>query len=214
MLLKSLSNRVASTIFALLLAPLQVEAFTTHPIRHQGLHSTRNALHSCDGNFAESDQQRDNNLNRRETIGALLGSTAALTFTQAAAASDSAPPSVVSPLETLQRLRKVPTYTLVDSSGVPFMTYDSKTATADGFFFLDYANAQAVLLDAQQAYERAKEEGKDGVPETWGASRIVTVPLDFAMRLTVTQTSNVAQNGKSFRTNYQVLPSAVSSTCG
>ena len=144
---------------------------------------------------------------RRETIQALLATATVFTTSSLPAVAD-APSSIVSPLETLQRLRGVPTFTLVDSDGIPFMTYETETATANGYFFLDYTNAQAVLEDAKLAFEKAKDTQKD-VYNNWGESRIVTLPLDFAMRLTVTQTSNEAQNGKSFRTNYQVLPSAV-----
>jgi Tic22-like family len=118
-------------------------------------------------------------------------------------------PSIVPAVEVLQRLRKVPVYAIVDGLGIPFMTYDSESAGANGYFFLDYMNAQGVLEDAKRAYATAKEKQVEGVSDTWGDSRIVTLPLDLAMRLTVKQVSNVAQNDKSFRTIYQVLPSAV-----
>ena len=82
-----------------------------------------------------------------------------------------------------------------------------------------------MLDDAKKAYEKAKLEaqqkkeagdtsgsiGEDGtgeVPDTWGQARIVTVPLDIAMQLSVKKTQSVAQNakGKTFSTYYQVIP--------
>lgn len=146
-----------------------------------------------------------------------LAAAAAATTTENSRVTATAKPSIVPPIEVLQRLRRVPTFTLVDGTGVPFTTYDTGTATANGYFFLEYENAQAVLEDAKAAFEKAqgnnnnnnKDDDAAVYDNNWGNSRIVTVPLDFAMRLTVSQTSNVAQNGKSFRTNYQVLPSAV-----
>jgi hypothetical protein len=65
------------------------------------------------------------------------------------------------------------------------------------------------LEDAKRAYATAKQQKVEGVSDTWGDSRIVTLPLDLALRLTVKQVSNVAQNEKSFRTIYLVLSSAV-----
>jgi Tic22-like family len=129
-----------------------------------------------------------------------------------ATADNGVKPSIVPAVEVLQRLRQVPVYAIVDGVGIPFMTYDSESAGANGYFFLDYTNAQGVLEDAKRAYASAKENKVDGVSDTWGDSRIVTLPLDLAMRLTVKQVSNVAQNDKSFRTIYQVLPSAVRSS--
>jgi len=126
------------------------------------------------------------------------------------AASPVDAPSIVSPREVLTRLRRVPVYAIVDGEGTPFATYDPNSATANCYFFLAVDNAKAVLDDARQAYEQAKDR-RDDVADSWGNSRIVALSLDFAMRLTVnTQAANVAQNGKSFKTAYQVLPSAVS----
>lgn len=52
------------------------------------------------------------------------------------------------------------------------------------------------------------EEGAGSVPDAWGQARIVTVPLDAAMQLSVKKSTSVATNGKgkSFSTYYQVIP--------
>eukprot|EP00969_Alexandrium_andersonii_P068078 3002426-Alexandrium_andersonii.AAC.1 len=67
----------------------------------------------------------------------------------------------------------------------------------------------------RQAFEKAKLEaeqkkeagdtsggaiGEDGtgeVPDTWGQARIVTVPLDVAMQLSVKKTQSIATNAKA-----------------
>ena len=149
---------------------------------------------------------------RRSTLQTLLLGITFLPFitttTDAAHAADELKPSIVSPLEVLQRLRKVPVYSIVNGTGIPFMTYDSESASATGYFFLDYSNAQAVLEEARKAAAKEKQKDEHNDISMWDSAKIVALPLDLALRLTVKQVSNTAQNGKSFRSSYQVLPSA------
>lgn len=159
----------------------------------------------------------------------LTATTAIITTAQpasAAAASSEKPPPIIPLLTTARRLRTVPLFAIVDGNGTPFHTYDKDSAGGFGYFFTSYISAEYVLDDAKKAYEKAKLEaaqkkeagetgtgsiGEDGtgeVPDTWGQARIVTVPLDIAMQLSVKKTKSVAQNAKSktFNTYYQVIP--------
>ena len=162
-------------------------------------------------------------------IAPYLTAAAAITTTAqpaSAAASAEKPPPIIPLLTTAKRLRTVPLFAIVDGNGTPFHTYYKDSAGGFGYFFTSYISAEYVLDDAKKAYEKAKLEaaqkkeagetgtgsiGEDGtgeVPDTWGQARIVTVPLDVAMQLSVKKTQSVAQNAKSktFNTYYQVIP--------
>jgi len=143
-----------------------------------------------------------------------------------AAASSEKPPPIIPLLTTAKRLRTVPLFAIVDGNGTPFHTYDKDSAGGFGYFFTSYISAEYILDDAKKAFEKAKLEaaqkkeagdtsggaiGEDGtgeVPDTWGQARIVTVPLDVAMQLSVKKTQSVATNAKArkFNTYYQVIP--------
>ena len=148
----------------------------------------------------------------------------------AAATTDSKPPPILPLLTTARRLHAIPTFAIVDGNGVPFHTYDKDTAGGLGYFFTSYRSAEFVLDDAKVAFAKAKAEERSNsnvdkkgegdeekvdvnegaVPDSWGQARIVSIPLDVAMQLSVKKgTSSIAQNGqgKSFNTYYQVIPS-------
>ena len=148
----------------------------------------------------------------------------------AAATTDSKPPPILPLLTTAMRLHAIPTFAIVDGNGVPFHTYDKDTAGGLGYFFTSYRSAEFVLDDAKVAFAKAKAEERSNnnvdkkgegdeekvdvnegaVPDSWGQARIVSIPLDVAMQLSVKKgTSSIAQNGqgKSFNTYYQVIPS-------
>jgi len=145
---------------------------------------------------------------------------------QSASAASEKPPPIIPLIDTAKRLRAVPTFTIVDGNGVPFHTYDKDSAGGFGYFFTDYVSATYVLEDAQKAFAKAKsaekddgEENDDGrgsigddgagsVPDAWGAARIVTLPLDVVLQLSVRKSKSVATNGKgkSFSAFYQVIP--------
>ena len=102
------------------------------------------------------------------------------------------PPPIIPLLTTAKRLHPVPLFTIVDGNGVPFHTYDKDSASGFGYFFTTYQSALYVLDDAKNAFAKAKEEsaknqgngkgaigaeGDSDVPDAWGLSQIVTLPL-------------------------------------
>ncbi|KAL7466603.1 hypothetical protein ACHAXS_006903 [Conticribra weissflogii] len=174
-------------------------------------------------------------INRRalfhQTIASAVAASTAATsslLSPAAASAAEKPPPIVPLVTTAQRLRRVPVFAIVDGNGTPFHTYDKDSAGGFGYFFTSYTSATYVLDDAKKAFEKAKneqaskvkstssgeggtigEDGQDDVPDAWGQARIVTLPLDVVMQLSVKKTQSVAQNGKGkkFDTYYQVIPS-------
>jgi hypothetical protein len=48
----------------------------------------------------------------------------------------------------------------------------------------------------------------DDVPESWGRAQIVSIPLDYALQLSIKSTKSLALNGrgKTFSTYYQIIP--------
>ena len=176
---------------------------------------------------ASSHSKERRNILQTALIAPYLAATTAITTAQPASAATEKPPPIIPLLTTAKRLRTVPLFAIVDGNGTPFHTYDKDSAGGFGYFFTSYVSAEYVLDDAKKAYEKAKLEaaqkkeagettnngsiGEDGtgeVPDTWGQARIVTVPLDIAMQLSVKKTQSVAQNakGKTFSTYYQVIP--------
>jgi hypothetical protein len=136
------------------------------------------------------------------------------------------PPPVLPLSTTAERLRAVPTFAIVDGNGVPFHTYDKDSGGGYGYFFASYGSAEYVLDDARAAYAKATKDAEggkdvgggeeggggndvDAVPDAWGRAKIVTVPLDAVMQLSIRKTSSLAQNGRGrrFDTYYQVIPS-------
>lgn len=155
---------------------------------------------------------------------------ASLAAPQSAVAAAERPPPIIPLQTTARRLRAVPTFAIVDGEGVPFLTYDKDSAGGFGYFFTSYTSAEYVLDDAQKAFAKAKAEaaankeaagdgggapagsiGEDGsgeVPDAWGRARIVSLPLDVVMQLSVKKTRSIAQNGKGkeFSTFYSIIP--------
>lgn len=173
-----------------------------------------------EGNCASSPTSSSSERRRTILRTALLAPAATLAASRPALASDK-PPPIVPLLTTARRLRAVPVFAIVDGDGVPFHTYDKESAGGFGYFFTSYRSAEYVLDDARKAFAKAKtdaadkkergsigEDGTGDVPDAWGKARIVTLPLDVAMQLSVKKSKSVAQNGKgkSFDTYYQVIP--------
>ena len=183
---------------------------------------------SSEESTTSSHSEKRRNVLQTALIAPYLAATTAITTTaQPASAATEKPPPIIPLLTTAKRLRTVPLFAIVDGNGTPFHTYDKDSAGGFGYFFTSYVSAEYVLDDAKKAYQKAKLEaaqkkeaadttnngsiGEDGtgeVPDTWGQARIVTVPLDIAMQLSVKKTQSVAQNakGKTFSTYYQVIP--------
>ena len=111
---------------------------------------------------------------------------------------------MVSPSATARRLSVVPTFTIVDRRGVPFMVF-GEDAKLTAYFFTSYDEARRILdvaiassdksladLTRETRQERkakglkpmtrAEEEEELGI-NPWREARISTVPLDFAVTL-------------------------------
>ena len=119
-------------------------------------------------------------------------------------AADSAATGLVSPSAVARRLSVVPTFTIVDKRGVPFMVF-GEDAKLTAYFFTSYDEARRILdvaiassdksladLKKETREERrakglkpmtkAEEEEELGI-NPWREARISTVPLDFAVTL-------------------------------
>mmetsp|Transcript_32488 Transcript_32488/g.92592 ORF Transcript_32488/g.92592 Transcript_32488/m.92592 type:complete len:340 (+) Transcript_32488:74-1093(+) len=101
-------------------------------------------------------------------------------------------------------LRSVPTFTIVDDKGVPFMVV-GEDAKVTGYFFTSYGEAARILkaakTSADKAIKEAKAEGKsdeEAGQNPWKMARISTVPLDSAVTL-VSKSSASFGGGNYFR---------------
>jgi hypothetical protein len=96
-------------------------------------------------------------------------------------------------------LHSIPTFTIVDSEGVPFMVV-GEDAKVTGYFFIDYTEAQRILELAKTSADRAIREEKAEakleeqnnpsrlqvaatLTNPWNDARITVVPLDTAVSL-------------------------------
>ena len=73
-----------------------------------------------------------------------------------------------------QFLHPIPTFTIVDKSGVPFMVV-GEDAKVTGYFFVEYAEASRVLQLARQSGDKKANP--------WKQAQIATLPLDTAVAL-------------------------------
>jgi Tic22-like family len=116
----------------------------------------------------------------------------------------------VSISQLVELLHAVPTYTIVDNAGVPYMVV-GEDAKITGYFFVRYSEAKRILQAAIDATDRsireAREQGFDLEPyqliNPWKSARISTVSLDTAVSL-VTK-SNTKQVGRG--NYYQIAAS-------
>jgi len=81
-------------------------------------------------------------------------------------------------------LRAVPTFTIVDAKGVPYMVV-GEDAKVTGYFFSTFEEADRILKLAKTSADKAIRQAKvnrEPVDENpWVNARISTVPLDFAV---------------------------------
>lgn len=155
----------------------------------------------------------------------LLGSTSAIAIENEKETGEHPGESLVSAKELAERLRMVPTFTLVDKSGAPFAVVgeDAKLST---YFFTTYDEAKRILKSAQKSFEKAKSEGireantkraKGKLPaltaeqideefgkSPWNYARISSVTLDFAVTLAI------KASGKRTGSYFYVQPAEVS----
>mmetsp|Transcript_43490 Transcript_43490/g.79540 ORF Transcript_43490/g.79540 Transcript_43490/m.79540 type:complete len:368 (-) Transcript_43490:150-1253(-) len=197
--------------------------------------STRNSIildQSADNNSSDDTPSTASKKRRTFIQTALVAPFAITSMTpQSASAASEKPPPIIPLINTAKRLRTVPTFTIVDGNGIPFLTYDKESAGGFGYFFTSYKSAEYVLDDARKAFSKAKTEAADkaegeegtisedgdgelyvdpdegNVPDAWGQAQIVTIPLDVVMQLSVKKTQSIAQNGKGkkFSTFYQCI---------
>jgi len=105
-------------------------------------------------------------------------------------------------------LHVVPTFTIVDKKGVPFMVV-GEDAKVTGYFFTEFGEAQRILTVARQSADKAiaeaRREGKS-VEEVgtnpWKMARISTIPLDSAVTLATKSLSSFG--GRNY---FRVAPS-------
>lgn len=107
-------------------------------------------------------------------------------------------------------LHAVPTFTIVDQKGVPFMVV-GEDAKVTGYFFVDFQEAQRILRVANESADAAiKDAIKDDPTQAaelmnpWKDARISTVPLDFSVTL-ISKSLNDKRSGGNY---FQVAPSA------
>jgi len=113
-----------------------------------------------------------------------------------------------------QLVRAIPTFAIVDRSGVPYMVV-GEDAKVTGYFFVDYDEAQRILdvarKSADQAiaeYKREKQQQQkqqsssssedddndERLINPWKEARISTVPLDTAITLVTKAASQRGRN--------------------
>ncbi|GKY98556.1 hypothetical protein MPSEU_000812400 [Mayamaea pseudoterrestris] len=159
---------------------------------------------------------------RQLSIG-ILGTASLQTAAASAADSPAATLSVVSRDRIASLLHVVPTFTIVDPNGVPYMVV-GEDAKVTGYFFTEYEEANRILKLARASTDKAireqrKEQAKNKrkakdetaaaatideelIINPWKDARISTVPLDFAVTLVTRSTSGSASNNY-----FQVSPS-------
>jgi hypothetical protein len=101
-------------------------------------------------------------------------------------------------------LHPIPTFTIVDKKGVPFMVV-GEDAKVTGYFFTTFDEANRILnlarVSADKAIKKAIAEGesKEEVgTNPWSKARISTVPLDSAVTI-ITKSSLSKGGGNYFR---------------
>lgn len=105
-------------------------------------------------------------------------------------------------------LRAVPTFTLVDKEGIPFMVV-GEDAKVTGYFFTSYNEASRILEVASAGADRAIREAKQEkqpdagtLTNPWKQARVSTLPLDAAVSLSLKSGTGKVRN------YFQVAPAA------
>jgi len=118
---------------------------------------------------------------------------------------------VLSRDQVAQLLHVIPTFTLVDRQGVPFMVV-GEDAKVTGFFFTSYSEAARILKVASDSAETAikqaiaeRQPDADTLTNPWKLARISTIPLDAAVSLSLK-----AGGGSSNIRNYFQVAAAAS----
>jgi len=127
------------------------------------------------------------------------------------AEDNSAPDGLVSRSKAAELLHAIPTFTIVDQRGVPYMVV-GEDAKVTGYFFLDYKEAKRILDVARTSADKSiRENRKDPdlkqegpLVNPWKQARISTVPLDVAVTLV---TKSMYASSKGGGNYFMVAPS-------
>ena len=146
-----------------------------------------------------------------------FAATSPTTESQAAPSDDE---SLVPRDRIASLLHAVPTFTIVDPKGVPYMVV-GEDAKVTGYFFTEYAEAARILKLARTSADKAireqqkeqaqikdnsnQQEQQEDLVNPWKEARISTVPLDFAVTLVTRSSSGGTKVGNNY---FQVAPSA------
>lgn len=114
-------------------------------------------------------------------------------------AATSPPPPLPTMADVSMKLRRIPVFAVVDSSGKPYMVVSGDGRVPTGYFYTSYQFAQSVLDDAVAA---TKKDNSDD----WVGARVAAVPLDFALKLQSRHPKSKAQTGQMVDTVYDILP--------
>jgi hypothetical protein len=120
------------------------------------------------------------------------------------------PQEVASKDRVAQLLHSVPTFTIVDQKGAPFMVV-GEDAKVTGYFFTEYGEASRILnlarKSADTSIRNAKkdpaQQGSTNEINPWNKARISTVPLDVAITLSLKSNGSKMGGGNYF----QIAPS-------
>jgi Tic22-like family len=116
-------------------------------------------------------------------------------FTQSTSvgAIESSEGSLLTAENVADLLRGIPTFTIVDPKGIPYVVV-GEDAKITGYFFTTFGEADRILRlarsSAEKSLRRAKVDGQleKEASNPWKSARISSVPLDFAVTLTTKST--------------------------
>lgn len=144
-----------------------------------------------------------------------ISSAAAVVFSPAVAwavnqeeETQQAKPGLLAVDEVAALLKPIPTFTIVDKTGVPYFVV-GEDAKVTSYFFTTYEEASRLLkvakVSADKSIAESKKEGKLSKEEIgtnpWKDARISTMPLDFA--ITLQTKSNANRRGGTY---FKVAP--------
>jgi hypothetical protein len=121
--------------------------------------------------------------------GVLSGNANAVEEENNTTSQQQTPQGLLTPYDVADLLNPIPTFTIVDDDGVPFMVV-GEDAKVTGYFFTSYPEASRILqlakTSADRAIAKAKADGEDPKEigtNPWKGARISTIPLDSAVTL-------------------------------
>ena len=111
---------------------------------------------------------------------------------------------LVSASEVVDLLHQIPTFTIVDKKGVPFMVV-GEDAKVTGYFFTAFDEAERILKLASDSADKAIAQAKKEEPledpgtNPWKTARISSVPLDTAVTLVMKSQAKALGSGTYFK---------------